>query len=98
MHNYYALRTADDFFKAVHEESLSSGSLPTRQVQRSTRPWVLGFFHEDLGFFIGFLKSSWVFLGIFHISGENIFFLWFLPKSKELLNDFLAKCRVVGEY
>ena len=30
-----------------------------------TRPWDMGFFHENLGFFLGFLKSPWVFWVLF---------------------------------
>ena len=56
-----------------------------------------GFYHEDLGFFLGIFKSAWVVLGFSKILGNIMFFLCFLPKSKELFIDLVEKWYVVGE-
>jgi len=43
----------------------------------SKQSWVLGFFAEDLGFFQGFSKGPWVFLGFFKICQKiHLFLLW----------------------
>jgi len=56
-----------------------------------------GFYHEDLGFFLGIFKSAWVVLGFSKILGNIMFFLCFLPKSKELFIDLVEKWYVVGD-
>ena len=54
------------------------------------RPWDMGFFHEDFGFFLSFFKSPWVFPGFFTFHQKMHFFQWFLPKSKELVVAFCS--------
>src|SRR6218665_67687 len=52
----------------------------------SKQSWVLGFLSEGLGFFLGFSKGPWVFLGFFKLARKYIFLL-FSAESK----TFLAK-------
>src|SRR6218665_3303253 len=66
--------------------SFSQAALPL--LGFSKQSWVLGFFSEDLGFFLGFSKGPWVFLGFFKISPKIHFFCCFLQKVSK---TFLAK-------
>src|SRR6218665_1560784 len=44
--------------------------------------WVLGFSFEGLGFFLGFSKVPWVFLGFFQICPKIYLFLLFFAESQ----------------
>src|SRR6218665_2892044 len=48
----------------------------------SKQSWVLGFVSEGLGFFLGFLKGPWVFLGFFKFTRKYIYFCCFLQKVR----------------
>jgi len=46
-----------------------------------------GVFHEDLGLFLGFFKVLGSFWGFSTILGKTMFFLCFLPKSIDLVEN-----------
>jgi len=55
-------------FASRRQPSLTSVATPwifSQDLGFFIRPWDVGFFHEDLGFFLSFLRSPWVFLFFF---------------------------------
>src|SRR6218665_2452391 len=52
-----------------------------------TRSRVLGFFLGDLGFFLGFLKKSRVFLGFCQISPKNTYFEVFFAGKQVVFGE-----------
>src|SRR6218665_3692190 len=52
-----------------------------------TRSRVLGFFLEDLGFFLGFFKKARVFLGFCQISPKNTYFGVFFAGKQVIFGE-----------